>query len=214
LKRIIRKIGASFFCFILFSVVFTSVLTASDINVSLDIKTTRLKITINNEDKLIDAGRIVGTISNYGENISDIRIEIEIESDGSMPVEAEGGGAHIEIYPTKAIYHVSFLETGDTLDWGISIGVSDDSITDVRYGVDVYIPKENETGLKRIYASTDLSLPVEVIVEDKPANYDGQTYDPQPEGEVRDFIERNLTYIVLVVAIIAIIALLVAILKK
>jgi len=211
-----KKLFAVGILYILFiSVYMPYAASGQDANISLDIKTTRLSVTLNKENGLVDAGQIVGTITNYGgENISDIRIEIEIESDGSMPVEAEGGGGYIELFPTKAIYHISSLAPGNTKDFGVSIGISDKSISEVRYGIDVYIPKENETGLKRIYTSTDLLLPVDINIEDKCANWNGQFYDPCDNGEVSGFIERNLTYIVLGLAIIAIIALAVAIFRR
>jgi len=129
-------------------------------DVEIDFKTTRISAKVY-EDGHIETGSIEGTITNYGaQKLIDARVEIKITSSGATPVEPEGGGNSIEVFQTKAIYHLGDVKSGETKDFGVSISITDITISKIDYEILVKV-KNLSGGYNEIYRSSK-TLPVEL----------------------------------------------------
>jgi len=128
-------------------------------DVEIDFKTTRISVKVYEETNRIETGHIVGTITNYGIKLmEDTRLEVKILSSGAEPVEPEGGG-EVEVFPTKAIYHLGDISSGETKDFDVSIGITDITISKIDYEIMVKV-KNLSRSYNEIYRSNK-TLPVE-----------------------------------------------------
>jgi hypothetical protein len=200
-----------FLVFLIFiTITISETIIAQDIEI--DFKTTRISVKVYQGDQRIETGHIVGTITNYNSfNLNDTRLEVKIVSSGVVPVEPEGGGYFVEVFPTKAIYHLGNIESGKTEDFDVSIEITDFEITDIVY--EILIKSKNKTGeFEELYRKNE-TLPVELysanaispyhsILIEIPEKCSQETKSTSANLKIKiinngDFYENNLeTYII------------------
>jgi hypothetical protein len=171
--KAIKSINIIFIIFFLLNLIS---LPIAAIDIDVDFKTTRISAKVFQDENRIETGHIVGTITNdHAESLYDTRLEMKILSAGAAPVEPEGSAYQIEIFPTKAIYYLGDLESGSTIDFDVSIEITDIEISEIIYEVLVksknengtfeHIYQKNETLQVEFYSSKAVSPVHSIIIE-------------------------------------------------